>query len=124
LANVDVRLSLFSANNFTGRRIRLTRGGAAVRNMGAFRFDNELSSFRLQNVVNPAQVTLILFANTNFRGPFRVFRGSQNVARLGPLMFNNVTSSFIVVGRILTNAQINQIRSTGTPPRDVLVINQ
>ncbi len=124
MANVDVRLSLWSGINFTGRRIQLRRGGVAVRDLGAFRFDNELSSFRLRNVVDQDEVTLVLFSLTNFRGFFRVFRGTQSVANLGTLNFNNVTSSFILVGRRLTNAQIEQIRSTGVPPRDVLVIRQ
>lgn len=124
MANVDVRLSLWSGTSFTGRRIRLRRGGVAVRDLGAFRFDNVLSSFRLRNVVEPGEVTLVLFSLINFQGFFRVFRGSQNVANLSAFNFNNITSSFILVGRRLTDAQINQIRSTGVPPRDVLVIRQ
>ncbi len=122
LINRNVRLSLFSGLNFTGRRIIFRRGGVAVRDLRAFRFDNVLSSFRLQNVVNPSEVTLILFSLRNFRGDFRVFRGSQNIANLRN--FNNRTSSFILVGRVLTNAQINAIRNTGNPPQDILEITQ
>lgn len=124
MANSDIRLTLWSGINFTGRRIRFRRGGVAVRDLGAFRFNNALSSFRLRNVVQSSEVTLVLFSGTNFQGSFRVFRGSQNVANLGNLNFNNVTSSFILVGRNLTNAQINRIQSTGTPPRDILIIRQ
>jgi hypothetical protein len=124
MANRDVRLALFSGFNFTGRRIVFRRGGVAVRDLGAFRFDNILSSFRLRNVVAPNEVTLVLFSRTNFQGAFRVFRGTQNVPDLRAFNFNNVTSSFILVGRNLTNAQISQIQSTSTPPRDILVIRQ
>ncbi|NHN30193.1 beta/gamma crystallin family protein [Paenibacillus agricola] len=122
MANIDVRLSIFEDNNFGGRRIRFTRGGVAIRNMNALRFDEELSSFRLQNVVNRNLVTLVLFSRNNFQGSFRVFRGSQSVANLGN--FNNETESLIVVGRILTNAQIDNIRSTGVAPTNILEIRQ
>lgn len=124
MANSDVRLSLWSGNNFSGRRILFRRGGVAVRDLGAFRFDNALSSFRLRNVVQSTQVTLVLFSGINFQGSFRVFRGSQNVANLGNFNFNNVTSSLILVGRNLTNTEISQIQSTGRPPRDILIIRQ
>lgn len=122
LANTDVRLQLFSGNNFTNRRIVLRRGGVAVRDLGAFRFDNVLSSFRLRNVSTTDSVTLVLFSRINFQGSIRIFRGRQNVSNLGN--FNNLTSSLILVGRNLTNSQIQQIQSTGTPPRDILVIRQ
>lgn len=124
MANSDVRLSLWSGNNFSGRRILFRRGGVAVRDLGAFRFDNVLSSFRLRNVVQSTQVTLVLFSGINFQGSFRVFRGSQNVANLGNFNFNNVTSSLILVGRNLTNTEISQIQSTGRAPRDILIIRQ
>ncbi|MDQ0897690.1 hypothetical protein QFZ80_001518 [Paenibacillus sp. V4I7] len=122
LANTDVRLQLFSGNNFTNRRIVLRRGGVAVRDLGAFRFDNVLSSFRLRNVSTTDSVTLVLFSRINFQGSIRIFRGRQNVSNLGN--FNNLTSSLILVGRNLTNSQIQQIQSTGRPPRDILVIRQ
>ena len=100
LANRDVRLTLFSGLNFTGRHLIFRRGGIAVRNLGVFRFNNILSSFRLRNIVNRNEVTLVLFSGTNFRGAFRIFRGSQDVADLRRF----VTSSFILVGRRLTSA--------------------
>ena len=124
MANRDVRLALFSRFNFNGRRILLRRGGVAIRDLGAFRFNNELSSFRLRNLVDSGEVTLVLFSRINFQGSFRVYRGSQSVANLSQANFNNVTSSLILVGRILTNNQINQIRNTGRAPSDVLVIRQ
>lgn len=124
MANSDVRLALWSGTNFANRRIRFRRGGVAVRDLGAFRFNNVLSSFRLRNVVESSQVTLVLFSRINFQGSFRVFRGSQNVANLNNFNFNNVTSSLILVGRILTSSEISQIQSTGRAPRDILVIRQ
>ncbi|EHB68576.1 hypothetical protein [Paenibacillus lactis] len=122
MANSDLRLALWSGPNFSVRRILFRRGGVAIRDLGAFRFDNILSSFRLRNVVESSQVTLVLFSRINFQGSFRVFRGSQNVANLGN--FDNVTSSLILVGRNLTDAEISQIQSTGRPPRDILIIRQ
>jgi hypothetical protein len=124
MANSEVRLALWSGINFSGRRILFRRGGVAVRDLRAFRFNNILSSFRLRNVVQSSQVTLVLFSRINFQGSFRVFRGSQSVANLGNLNFNNVTSSFILIGRNLTNSEISQIQSTGRPPQDILVIRQ
>lgn len=124
MANRDVRLALFSRINFSGRRILLRRGGVAIRDLGALRFNNELSSFRLRNLVNSSQVTLVIFARINFQGSFRVYRGNRSVANLALANFNNVTSSLILVGRILTDTEINQIRTTGTPPSDILIIRQ
>ncbi|MFD3269913.1 hypothetical protein ACE3MS_07190 [Paenibacillus dendritiformis] len=124
MTNRNVRLAIFSGINFTGRRIVFRRGGVAVRDLGAFRFNNVLSSFRLRNVVNRNEVTLVLFSRINFQGSFRVFRGSQNVANLGRFNFNNATSSFILVGRRLTDSEINTIQRTGIPPRDILIIRQ
>lgn len=124
LANCDVRLALWSGTNFSARRILFRRGGVAVRDLGAFRFNNILSSFRLRNIVRRSQVTFVLFSGTNFQGSFRVFRGSQNVANLGNFNFNNVTSSLILVGRRLTNSEISQIQMTRNPPRDILTIRQ
>lgn len=122
MVNRDVRLQLFEDPGFSDRRIVFARGGVAVRDMRAFRFDNELGSFRLRNVVNSRAVTLILFADTNFRGDFRVYRGNTNVSDLGD--FNDRMSSFIVVGRRLSNAEINQIRNTRRPPLDILEVRQ
>lgn len=67
MANSDIRLTLWSGTNFTNRRIRFRRGGVAVRDLGAFRFNNVLSSFRLRNVVESSQVTLVLFRELTFR---------------------------------------------------------
>ncbi|MGF7048181.1 hypothetical protein J2T13_002688 [Paenibacillus sp. DS2015] len=124
MANRDLRLALFAGTNFNGRRIVFRRGGVAVRDLGAFRFDDLLSSFRVRNVVNRSEVTLVLFSRINFRGDFRVFRGNTNVANLRNQGFDNVTSSFILVGRNLTNQQIREIQNTGNPPNDILVIRQ
>jgi len=124
LANKDARLALYSGFNFTGRVIRFIRGGVAVRDLRAFRFNKILSSFKLSNVVNRNEVTLVLFSRINYQGAFRVFRGSQNVPDLRRFNFNNATSSFILVGRRLTNNEINQIQRTGVPPSDILEIKQ
>jgi len=122
MANRDVRLSLFEHNDFEGRRIRITRGGIAVRDANALRFNDQLSSFRLRNVEDDDDVTLILFADINFRGETRVFRGNTNVRALNG--FNDRMSSFIVVGRRLSDSEINRIRNNRTPPSDVVQLRQ
>ncbi|MBD0379239.1 hypothetical protein [Paenibacillus sedimenti] len=58
--------------------------------LGAFRFDNVLSSFRLRNVSTTDSVILVLFSRINFQGSIRIFRGAQNVSDLGN--FDNLTS--------------------------------
>lgn len=123
-SNSNVRLSLFSGANFTGRRILFRHGGVAVRNLGAFRFNNLLTSFRLRNVAIPQNVTLVLFSRNNFQGSFRIFSGSTNVANLSRFNFNNVTSSFILAGTRITESQVREIQRTSVLPCDVLVINQ
>jgi hypothetical protein len=75
-------------------------------------------------VVQSSQVTLVLFSRINFQGSFRVFRGNRNVSNLSQNNFNNLTSSFILVGRNLTDSEISRIRRTATPPGDILVIRQ
>ncbi|WP_438349386.1 hypothetical protein ACP8HI_01455 [Paenibacillus sp. FA6] len=122
--NRNLRLSLFSGSNFTGRQILFRHGGVAVRNLGAFQFNNELTSFRLRNSVNPSDVTLVLFSRNNFQGSIRVFRGSQNIANLANFNFNNVTSSFILVSARLSDQNIREIQRTSTPPCDILVITR
>ncbi|MHA0857364.1 hypothetical protein [Paenibacillus sp. CMAA1364] len=128
LSNIHIkrnpRLTLYSGSNYTGRRICFRQEGVAVRNLGAFQFNNELTSLRLSNTANPQQVTLVLFSRNNFQGTVRVFRGSQSIANLSNYNFNNVTSSFILVSCRLTDQHIQQIQRTGTPPCDILVISR
>ena len=120
MPNGTLGLALWSGFNFTGRRIVFRRGGVAVRDLRAFRFNDMLSSFQ---VVNPNRnVTLVLFMHANFQGPFRVFRGSRNVADLRNFNFNDVTSSFVLVDRNLSDAEIERIQRTATPPGNILVI--
>jgi hypothetical protein len=116
-------LDIWSGSNLTGRRIQFTGDdGVAVLDLGVFRFNNFLSSFRLRNPGDSSDVTLVLFSRFNFQGSFRVFRGAQTVRNLSNLAFNNATSSFILVDDRLTNTQINRIRRTGNVPSDILVI--
>ncbi|WP_309122591.1 hypothetical protein [Paenibacillus sp.] len=122
MVNRDVRLDMFADVNFAGRRIRLRRGGVAIRDARALSFNGQLSSFRLRNVVNSNQVTLLLFSRTDFRGAMRVYRGNTNVADLAD--YNDRMSSLIVVGRRLTDAQIETIRSRRVPPLNILQILQ
>ena len=120
MANIDVRLSLHQDINLSGRRIVFRRGGIAIRDFGAFVFNDQLSSFRVRNVVDSSAVTLILFADNNFRGATRVYRGNTVVNDLTD--FNDQTSSLIVVGRRLSDAQVNRIIANRRPPQDVLFV--
>lgn len=120
MANSDVRLALFQDNNFSGRRILFRRGGIAVRDAAAFGFNDQLSSFRLRNLANGRDVTLILYSDNNFRGTRRVYRGNTSISSLNG--FNDQMSSFIVVGRRLTDAQVNAIRGSSTVPSDILFV--
>ncbi len=120
MANKDVRFSLHEHNNLEGRRIAFRRGGIAIRDLNAFRFNDQLSSFRLRNTEDRDEVTMILFADNNFRGSNRVYRGSTVVNSLGD--FNDQASSLIVVGRRLSDSQVNHIISNRRPPSDVLFV--
>jgi len=122
MANRDVRLQLFADANFAGRRIHMTRGGVAIRDARALSFNGVLSSFRLRNVVDRNAVTLLLFSRTNFRGTMRSYRGNTTVSDLGD--FDNRMSSLIVVGRRLSDAEIDDIRNNRVPPRNILQIEQ
>jgi len=113
------RLSIWADRNFGDRRIRFRRRGVAIRNMAVFRFNNDLSSFRIRGA-DADNATLVLFSRTAYQGDFRVFRGRQAVRNLGN--FNNRTSSLIFIGRNLTNRQIRRIQDTRRAPRDILEI--
>jgi hypothetical protein len=124
VANGNLRLALWSGINFSGRRILFQRRGVAIRDLRAFRFNDELSSFRVNNLTNPAQVTLVLFRDVGYQGPFRVFRGSQAVADLRTLGFNNRTSSLILVGRRLSDQEIRRIQASRSAPGGIVTIRQ
>ncbi|REJ20315.1 MAG: hypothetical protein C6W59_02875 [Paenibacillaceae bacterium] len=120
----NLRLALWSGVNFSGRRILFQRRGVAVRDLRAFRFNDELSSFRVSNLTSPAQVTLVLFRDAGYQGPIRVFRGSQAVADLRRLGFNNQTSSLILVGRRLSDQEIRRIQTSRSAPAGIVTIRQ
>jgi hypothetical protein len=122
MVNRDVRLQLFADANFAGRSIRMARGGVAIRDARALSFNGVLSSFRLRNVVDRNAVTLLLFSRTNFRGTMQAYRGNTTVSDLGD--FNDRMSSLIVVGRRLTDAEIDAIRNNRVPPRNIIQIEQ
>lgn len=120
----NLRLALWSGVNFSGRRILFQRRGVAVRDLRAFRFNDELSSFRVSNLTSPAQVTLVLFRDAGYQGPIRVFRGSQAVADLRRFGFNNQTSSLILVGRRLSDQEIRRIQTSRSAPAGIVTIRQ
>ncbi|MET3292761.1 hypothetical protein EDM56_18370 [Brevibacillus fluminis] len=119
----SLRLSLYSQKNYKGRRIRFKRGGVAIRDMHAFDFNNRLSSFRVSNLREPDNVTLVLFSAANFKGKVRVFRGSQNIPRLSRFGFDNITTSLILVCGRMSDETISQICRTGQIPKNILVIS-
>ncbi|KPD07619.1 hypothetical protein AM501_14515 [Aneurinibacillus migulanus] len=111
-----VTLNLFADANFTGRQLRF-RGNIGVRNLlNAFNFNDVLSSFELEA---DGDVTLVLFENANYRGRRLIFREPRDVETLADpsLNFNDITSSFIMVNRLLTDAEIDTIQRTGRAPR-------
>lgn len=122
MANRDVRLRLFENRDFGGRRIIFRRGAIAVRDARALRFNGMLSSFRLRNPNNSRAITLILFSRTDYRGDVRVYRGNTDVRNLGD--YDNRMSSFICVGRRLSDAEINRLINRRTPPNNILEILQ
>ncbi|KON98600.1 hypothetical protein AF333_17780 [Aneurinibacillus migulanus] len=110
-------VSLFADPNFAGRRLRF-RGNIGVRNLlDAFNFNDVLSSFELDG----DDVTLVLFENVNYGGRPVVFRTARDVANLGVanLNFDNMTSSFVMVNRLLTDAEITAIQENARAPRGV-----
>ncbi|AGA56440.1 hypothetical protein Theco_0193 [Thermobacillus composti KWC4] len=58
------------------------------------------------------------------QGPYRVFRGSQSVAALRTLGFNNQTSSLILVGRRLSDQEIRRIQASRSAPGGIVTIRQ
>ena len=124
MADGVLRLVLWSGTNFTGRRIQFLRRGVAIRDLRALRFNDQLSSFRVANLTRPNQVTLVLFRDVNYQGPFRVFRGNRSVANLGNFGFNNQTSSLILVGRRLSDQEIRRIQASASAPGGIVTIQQ
>lgn len=120
----NLRLSLFAGANYTGRNIVFRNGGVAVKNLGALRFNNLLTSFKVNNTTLPQNVTLVLFSRNNFKGSFRIFTGRTNVANLSRFNFNNVTSSFILTDSRLTENQVLEIQRTSVIPCEVVVITR
>ncbi|WP_438349320.1 hypothetical protein ACP8HI_01090 [Paenibacillus sp. FA6] len=104
-------LSLWSDNDFSGRRLRF-RGNLGVRSLEVFNFNDALSSFRFEG---RNQSTLVLFEDINYQGSRRVFRGSD-VERDSLGNFNDRTSSFIISRNRLSNSDINRIQNRGTAP--------
>jgi hypothetical protein len=106
------RLTLWSDANFSGRRLRF-RGNLGVRSLVDFNFNDVLSSF---DFVGTANSTLVLFSDINYQGNRRVFRGPTEVSFLSG--FNDVTSSFVMSRRRLSEAEINRIQNRGSAPNN------
>ncbi|TNJ63870.1 hypothetical protein FE784_23655 [Paenibacillus hemerocallicola] len=106
------RLTLWSDANFSGRRLSF-RGNLGVRSLVDFNFNDVLSSF---TIVGGANITLVLFSDINYQGNRRVFRGPTDVSFLNG--FNDVTSSFVMSRRRLSNAEINRIQNRNSAPNN------
>lgn len=120
----DLRLQIFSDNNFSGERIVFNSGEVAVRDLRILNFNDVLSSFRLRNRNNSKNVTLVLFEDIDYQGRFIAFRGSQNVSKLTNRNFNDLASSFVLVARNLSNSRIRQIQREARPPGGILEIRR
>nr|WP_072335354.1 MULTISPECIES: hypothetical protein [unclassified Paenibacillus] len=111
ISQVYPRLYLYRDENYTGRRFVL-RGNLGVRNLER-RYD-DVESLRFYSP--SANATLVLFTRTNFRGSFRVFRGSVNLRDLDDIIGDNDAESLIMSNSRLTLEQIRTIRRTGNLP--------
>ncbi|AZK46962.1 hypothetical protein [Paenibacillus lentus] len=105
------RLRLFRDENYTGRRF-VIRGNVGIRNLERSFGDIESLRFFSPN----SGATLVLFSRTNFRGNFRVFRGTTNIADLDDIIAGNDPDSIIISNTRLSLTEIRTIRRTGTLP--------
>ncbi|OMF74559.1 hypothetical protein [Paenibacillus glucanolyticus] len=105
------RLALYREEFYAGRRF-VGRGNLGIRNLeGTF---GDIESLRFFSTSSRA--TLVLFSRRNFKGVFRVFRGSTNIADLGDIIGGEEPESIISSNRFLTLAEIREIRDTGVLP--------
>lgn len=106
------RLFLFRDENFRGRRF-VWRGNVGIRNLE--RLYDDIESLRFFSP--SANATLVLFSRPNFRGAFRIFRGTRNIADLDDIVAGESPDSLIISRRRLTVAQVRNIRRTGNLPQ-------
>jgi len=105
------RLRLWTDENFRERRFTW-RGNVGLRNLD--RLYGGIESLRFFSP--SANATLVLFSRSNFRGNFRVFRGTTNLPDLDDIIRGDDPESLIISNRRLTLAQIREIRRTGRLP--------
>lgn len=111
VSQVFPRLSLFTGENYRGRRFVL-RGNLGIRSLE--RRSGDIESLRFFST-NP-NATLVLFSRPNFRGQIRVFRGNTNISDLGDIIRGEDAESLVMANFSLTLAQIRNIRNTGVLP--------
>lgn len=111
VSQVYPRLYLYTDERYLGRRF-VWRGNVGIRNLEA-RYDG-IESLRFYSP--SANATLVLFTRSNFRGNFRVFRGTRNIPDLDDIIGGNDPESLIISRRRLTLEQIREIRRTGRLP--------
>ncbi|TVX94329.1 hypothetical protein [Paenibacillus agilis] len=102
------RLTLYSEENYRGRT-RILNGNLGLTNT------DEVESLRFFST--SANATLVLFTRINFKGNFRIYRGSRNIPDLDDLIAGNDVESLISSNIRLTEAQVREIRRTGTLPQ-------
>mgnify|MGYP001432566668 CR=1 FL=1 len=112
VSQVFPRLTLFTEENFRGRRF-VWRGNVGLRNLD--RLYDDIESLRFFATNN--NQTLVLFSRPNFQGSFRVFRGTRNIRDLDDIIGGSDPDSLIISSSRLTLAQIREIRRTRTLPR-------
>ncbi|MNP09037.1 hypothetical protein D3C76_1011270 [compost metagenome] len=111
ISQIFPRLFLYREENYLGRRF-VWRGNVGIRNLER-RYD-DIESLRFFSPSSDA--TLVLFSRTNFRGAFRVFRGTTNISDLDDIIRGNDPDSLIISSIRLTLEQIREIRRTGVLP--------
>lgn len=102
------RLTLYSEENYRGRT-RILNGNLGLTNT------DEVESLRFFST--SANATLVLFTRINFKGNFRIYRGSRNIPDLDDLIAGNDVESLISSNIRLSEAQVREIRRTGTLPQ-------
>ncbi|MGN7454132.1 hypothetical protein ACTHPH_04835 [Paenibacillus pasadenensis] len=106
------RLTVYSEERYGGVS-RIYRGNLGIRDT-----DRILDGFEsLRFFSTSPNATLVVFSETRFRGNYRVYRGSvRNLPDLDDLIGGEDVESLISTNQSLTDAQIREIRRTGSLP--------
>jgi hypothetical protein len=105
------RLYLYTDENYRGRRF-VWRGNVGLSNLE--RLYDDIESLRFYSP--SANATLVLFTRPNFRGAYRIIRGTRNIPDLDDIVAGESPDSLIISRVRLTTQQVRNIRNTGNLP--------